>query len=221
MINTTINNNAESIRRTEGHALVGCLGKTFIFAMLFLLTWWATAKIAERLIPERQPSRIAKGSTAPGMFPVLVLSTNDPSENNEARIVFPGDMEDYLTEHRQHSFLVPTTSLATVNDQIAKRVNWPWGIVGPGQVEILQSMEGQQYLKVSVFSRWGGMDNSYVGWYTATSKGYEPKQFLSNSSAGRKLDARIASLPIALAIWVMGGVIYRVRRWRRNRLVTE
>lgn len=196
------------MQRLLRRAAISCL-----LGISIILTWIGVARIIERLTPERSPITIEKGMSVTPQFPVLVLSPDRALGRLQARIVFKPNVDDYISKIQDCTFLVPVTSLSRINDDLGKQVlSAARGYSGPGRVDVLKNTGGRQYLKVT--ASWGS-DHTYMAWYVATPKAYQPKRFLHHSAIGRRVDSLVTSIPITLVLWVTGIPVYRFVRSRK------
>lgn len=176
--------------------LRGCLR-----AWLILFAFLAFSHLSFDLADQRYIQDV--GADVPSILPVLVIASG------RAQIVPWCELDDFIQEHPDYSFLVPKEQETLYGEQIIQS-HRERGIDAYPEFKVQQLAQGRQYLEVGSYG-----DGAVVGWYEATDKQVFPHRYKAYGPG-------FAFIVMALAVILAGAtaglaiIILMIHKWLRR-----
>lgn len=194
--------------------------KKFIVSMLLLL-WFPAGCTVSGITFFRIHARDFKEpvleDSIPDQFPVLVLIRSEDNEY-EPHMVSNQNLEDFLAQLEDYTFLVPDGQQKSLNAQIQDRERsnmrgFVWESPEPWSAWFKVEQLDAETQMLEVFSTWDH-DRSNKGWYEAREKEFVPLEYESFSVPDMVMRT------VTEVFLLMGGlcaVIFLARRARKKR----
>ena len=199
----------------KGLLLIVLLPISFIAVFMSLFFFLAEVRFKQPVL-----------DTVPRMFPLLVLVPGEPDGQLRGRIVYHKDIEEFLEEHPEHTFLIPEEQEEAINNQLDQdsryhRRDFDWQSPYPwhASFQVEQREPGRQKLKVS--ATWDD-DRVNIGWYEATDQDFTPTQYQFFFGPGLVMRVFMESVVITIVLWLVAWILlWLIRRRRRKRIDEE
>jgi hypothetical protein len=152
------------------------------------------------------------GQNIPKEFPVMVVSRSNTTSGYQAAIVKYADLQVYIGNLKDYSFLVPEGEEETLTKQVA--LKWPSsGLYGLYPFKVLKRGHGYQHIEVVQLH---GSDSVRRAWYIAKPRQVEPLYY--RYSFLPPIMVFVFSMPVALLVniiaWLLLRFAYNV--WKRK-----
>ena len=186
-----------------------------LLPILFIVTMSVFAlPIFSRIEPTYK--REVKGNI-PRNFPILVITPADANNNCQAHILYKEDLNDFLANSRQYTFLVPEGQAEKLNEVILKNCGIKTGDMNSDsqypkreRFKVTPLANGRQLLEVEHSS--GDIKN--VGWYETDGKEILPKFHKNYFGPGVAMLALPWAFLANIIVWGVGLYFYIRRRKR-------
>jgi hypothetical protein len=149
-------------------------------------------------------------STAPPMFPVLVITPGSGAEPHYATVVYQKNLRAFLETHREYSYLVPEGEEGKLQDQLealemltqeAAASMDPLASPRRAGFAVRRLTNGRQFLRVE--GAWTDRASN-TGWYEAEEREFFPKYHRSYAGAGPQVEAGLLATMLTGAAWLVG-----------------
>jgi hypothetical protein len=177
-----------------------------LFIILFIVTFFVVYSTVFQHYQKDFQKVAVTGKKIPELFPVLVITPGPRSEEYHAKKLYYRDLDDYLAEHKEYSFLMPEGQDEWLNEELSRKSGVS---TGPPQVHfsVERLSDGRQYLEV--YHTWG-RDRDNNSWYEATAKEIVPKYHQVYHWLSIFDKAHPVSLFITCALWIAFFIAFKL-----------
>ena len=193
---------------------------TVFLLVLFIVTFLAISFPIFDMI-ERSYKQEVKGDIPRG-FPILVITPADANNKWDAHILYKEELNDFLSNNRQYTFLVPEGQTERLNEELLKNCGIKTGDVNSDsqypwleRFKVTPLANGRQLLEVEYR---GDDDHVNVGWYETDGKEIYPKFHKWYFGPGLALTTLPWAFFANIFVWGIGVYIYT--RYKKRRLVS-
>jgi hypothetical protein len=205
-----------NVARIEAKRALAVVGLIIFFAITFIVV----SILFMRFFLKDYKKVSVTGETIPELFPVLVITPDPGSDVYHAKTVYYKDLNGYLVEHPDYSFLVPDGWDEPLNAELKQNSraskeppDFTWESPDPWWAffEVERLSDERQYLEV--YHTWDD-DRVNTSWYEATTKEIFPRHHQLYFGPGIALNMIPICFFITCALWIATFFTYKLIRKR-------